>query len=116
MLLRLQKYNLRVTYTKGSELYIADTLSRAFVTDTEYIFNAFLQEISQINQSQWIPKISHSRFQQIREVTNCDHVLQTLKIIILTGWNDRQEDVPVAVRDYWNIRDELTAQDGVIDL
>ncbi|XP_011437820.3 retrovirus-related Pol polyprotein from transposon 297 [Magallana gigas] len=114
MLLRLQKYNLRVTYTKGSELYIADTLSRAFVTDTEYIFNAFSQEISQINQSEWIPKISHSRFQQIREMTNSDPVLQTLKTVILTGWNDRQEDVPVAVRDYWNIRDELTAQDGLI--
>lgn len=72
MLLRLQRYNLRVTYTKGCELYIADTLSRAFVTDTEYIFNAFSQEISQINQSEWIPKISHSRFQQIREMTNSD--------------------------------------------
>lgn len=114
MLLRLQKYNLRVTYTKGSELYIADTLSGAFVTDTKYIFNAFLQEISQINRSEWIAKISHSRFQQIREMTNCDPVLQTLKTIIHTGWNDRQEDVPVAVRDYWNIRDELTAQDGLI--
>lgn len=84
------------------------------MTDTEYIFNAFSQEISQINQSEWIPKISHSRFQQIREMTNSDPVLQTLKTVILTGWNDRQEDVPVAVRDYWNIRDELSAQDGLI--
>ena len=29
MLLRLQKYNLEVIYTRGKDLYIADTLSRA---------------------------------------------------------------------------------------
>lgn len=31
MMLRLQKYNLTVVYTKGSEMYLADTLSRAFI-------------------------------------------------------------------------------------
>ena len=31
MMLRLQKYDLIVTYKKGSEMYLADTLSRAFV-------------------------------------------------------------------------------------
>lgn len=111
MLLRLQNYNLPVTYTKGSELYIAETLSKAFVTDTESIFNAFSQQISQINQSEWIPKISHSRFRQIREKTNCDPVLQILKTI---GWNDHQDDIPEAVRDYWNTRNELSARDGLI--
>lgn len=31
MLLFLQKYDLKVTYNKGNEMYIADTLSRAFL-------------------------------------------------------------------------------------
>lgn len=31
MILRLQKYDLKVIYKKGSEMYLADTLSRAFV-------------------------------------------------------------------------------------
>ena len=30
MLLRLQQYDLQVTYKKGTELYVADTLSRAY--------------------------------------------------------------------------------------
>lgn len=30
MLLRLQKFDLHVSYKKGSEMYLADTLSRAF--------------------------------------------------------------------------------------
>lgn len=114
MLLRLQKYNLKVTYAKGREPYIADTLSRTFTTDNEYIFSTFAQEVSQIDQNECIPKIILSIFQQIRELTNQDQVLQTLKAVILTGWNERQYEVPVAVRDYWNIRDELTAPDGLI--
>ncbi|XP_062568920.1 uncharacterized protein K02A2.6-like [Saccostrea cucullata] len=35
------------------------------------------------------------------------------KTAILTGWKEHHE-VPVAVRNYWNIRDELTVQDGLI--
>ena len=31
MLLRLQKYQLEVTYKKGSQMYLADTLSRAYL-------------------------------------------------------------------------------------
>ena len=31
MLLRLQRYSLDVTYTRGSEMYIADTMSRAYI-------------------------------------------------------------------------------------
>ena len=30
MLLRLQQYDLQVTYKKGTELYVADSLSRAY--------------------------------------------------------------------------------------
>lgn len=59
MLLRVQKYHIGETYTKGSELYIANTLPRAFVTDKGYYSNEFSQEISQIYQSEWISKISH---------------------------------------------------------
>jgi len=33
MLLRLQKYSLKVTYKKGSEMFLADTLSRAHLSE-----------------------------------------------------------------------------------
>lgn len=78
-------------YNLYPELYKAmyRTKSRGFKTYKEYISNAFLQEISQIN-IQWMDsKVSHSRFQQIIGMTNWDPVLQTIKTIILNGWNDR---------------------------
>ncbi|GFN85683.1 retrovirus-related pol polyprotein from transposon 297-like protein [Plakobranchus ocellatus] len=33
MMLRLMRYNLHVKYTPGSQMYIADTLSRAYMLD-----------------------------------------------------------------------------------
>ena len=36
MLLRLQKYSLNVVYRAGSQLYLADFLSRAHLTDTDH--------------------------------------------------------------------------------
>ena len=35
MLLHLQKYNLKIMYKPGKELFIADTLSRAFVPNEQ---------------------------------------------------------------------------------
>ena len=35
MLLKLQKYNLTVKYTRGKDMHIADALSRAYLNDTE---------------------------------------------------------------------------------
>ena len=35
MLLKLQKYDLKMTCKKGTQLYVADTLSRAYLTNTD---------------------------------------------------------------------------------
>ena len=34
MMMQLQRYDLKVVYEKGSELYLADTLSRAHMEET----------------------------------------------------------------------------------
>jgi hypothetical protein len=33
MLMKLQRYDLRIVYVPGKEMYISDTLSRAFLSD-----------------------------------------------------------------------------------
>ena len=35
MLLRLQRYDFQIRYRRGSELYIEDTLSRAYLNEVE---------------------------------------------------------------------------------
>lgn len=35
MMMQLQRYNMNVIYKKGKEMYLADTLSRAFLHDEQ---------------------------------------------------------------------------------
>ena len=126
MLLRLQKYNLNVTYQKGTEMYIADTLSRAAlvqadkrsVTPVEQIFQIgqqtpFEQFLENINHTEFL-RVTDDRLRQIQQQTVEDTALQVLKTTILTGWPETKEEVPVIIREYWAYRDELTVQNGVL--
>ncbi len=45
MLLRLQRYSLEVTYVRGSEMYIADTLSRAYIPGNSSVHAVTFAEI-----------------------------------------------------------------------
>ena len=40
MLLRLQRYRLRVKYKKGDQLFLADTLSHAYISDIYMLVNS----------------------------------------------------------------------------
>lgn len=126
MLLRLQKYNLNVTYQKGTEMYIADTLSRAAltqkaqgnVTPAEQVFQIeqqtpFEQFLESINHAEFL-RVTDDRLRQIQQQTVEDTALQVLKTTILTGWPETKEEVPLIIREYWAYRDELTVQNGVL--
>ena len=45
MVLRLERYSLEVTYVRGSEMYIADTLSRAYIPDNPSVHAVTFAEI-----------------------------------------------------------------------
>ena len=127
MLLRLQKYNLYVKYLPGSQMYIADMLSRAYLQADhsqhgnipEYqIFQLsqeqlLFQEIADINQVDYM-RLSEGTHQQIQQCTVADAALQSLMNMIMVGWPLTKEEVPVCIREYWNYKEELTVQDGVL--
>lgn len=124
MLLRLQKYKLNVTYQKGTEMYITDTLSRAALTQedqyratpAEQIFQIerqtpFEQFLENINHAEFL-RVTDDRLKQIQQHTVQDTALQVLKTTILTGWPETKEEIPLLIREYWAYRDELTVQNG----
>ena len=50
MLLQLQRYSLRVSYKRGSQMHLADTLSRAYISEVDYSVEfAELAEIDHTN-------------------------------------------------------------------
>ena len=51
---------------------------------------------------------------EIQRETAADSVLQCLIQVILQGWPDQKEALPSELHPYFTVRDELTAQDGIL--
>lgn len=117
MLLRLQRYNLEVTYKPGSQMYVADHLSRAYLKNQDDQphdeFQVFALELEEINPLDTV-KITSERLGQLQKATEQDPVMQTLKSTILVGWPDTREQVPISIREYWNFREDLTLHNGIL--
>ena len=65
MLLQLQKYDIRLQYTTGKEMYIADTLSRAYL---KHLPNDNESDIEGVNMLSDLP-ISEQRISEIEQYT-----------------------------------------------
>ena len=79
MLLCLQQYDLQVTYKKGTELYVADTLSTTYQKVDP---NDSLEEKLEIPK---VLPISPSKLKELQKETQEDPVLQQLKQVIVEG-------------------------------
>ena len=53
MLLRLQKYNLELKYKKGQDMFLADTLSRAYLPEVNA--SDFVAELEHVDHKQSLP-------------------------------------------------------------
>ena len=100
MILRLYRYDVDFRYIEGSKLFIADTMSRAYlvVPDTHLrvmMVNALKGE-------------SDQRIKEVKEATVTDESMQTLLDIIKEGWPEHKKDVPSEVRPYFDVRDTLS--------
>ena len=113
MMPRLQRHNLDVTYKPGPQMYIADHLSRASMSDSGAPDKVFALELEGIGPLNTV-KISSERLSQLQKDTEQDPVMQTLKTTILTGWPTEREEVPVHITEFWTYRDELTLHNGIL--
>lgn len=107
----LQTYSLRVTYKKGRNMYLADTLSHAFLPDVNAC--EFTQELEAVDHRAFLP-VSKERWQQIKYASADDPVLQQLRATIRQGWPKQRSDVPGCLYAYFDIGDVLTVQDELV--
>ena len=111
MLLQLQKYSLHVMYKKGSAMYLADTLSRAY-----------LHEVNTCRLAHSLEEVDHTmllaippdHLQKIKQASSDDIVLKELRSTIQLGWPEKKCSVKESVLAYHDIRDELTVQDSLV--
>lgn len=111
MLLRLQRYNLKVMYKPGMELYIADALSRAYLHEQK---ENLLEEDLAVN---WITSqlhISDQKQDAFKKATAEDAEMQMLKKAVLNGWANERPMMPRSIQQYWTFREEISYEDGLL--
>ena len=116
MMMQLQKYNLKVVYKRGVEMYIADTLSRAYLSAPSQVSEEekeFIRTVENVEMAKYL-SISPERLHELQKKTQDDPILQDLKSNIKNGWPNERNRVLPRTRAYFNFRDELSVQDGII--
>ncbi|XP_061722995.1 uncharacterized protein K02A2.6-like [Cydia pomonella] len=108
MLYQILPYNPKVTYKKGSEMYVADTLSR----DCEKLN---CEDVNSENlQVCAIVPFSKNRRQEIKQEIENSSELKTLKQIIQDGWPEKMEQLPDNLKKYWHYRETLSVYNNLI--
>ena len=114
LLIRLQKYQPMVKYVPGKFLFIADTLSRAYLPakgeqqelneDIEVMVHSMVTEIP----------ASPEKIEELKKETAKDEALSQLKKQMIEGWPNHKHEVPQNIAIYWNIRHDLSEAEGLI--
>ena len=107
MMLKIQMYDTEIRYQRGTEMFIADLLSRAHLDESKQ------EEFEYINMLKYLP-IRKDRLLRIKEATNNDRNMKSLRDVIMNGWPEEKKLLPTEIWVYFQSRDELTVQDGLI--
>ncbi|CAB4017439.1 transposon Tf2-1 poly [Paramuricea clavata] len=107
MLLRLQPYDCIIKYKPGKEMGIADTLSRLSPREGDEIPG---MQVKIHHLVEFLPV----ELQQIKDETAKDGTLQILTEQVMQGWPDSIKKTQQAIKPYWNNRDDISIQEGVL--
>ena len=124
MMLRLQRYQLRVIYKPGKEAgHIEDFLSRAPLVYTEHTQMQTPTTVYAMGLSQpELEQVSHAcdinfptqTLETIKTHTAQDPVLQTLQASISRGWPENKQHIGQSLQPFWTYKEELTIDKGLI--
>ena len=109
--IRAWQYDFVPQHIPGRINVIADSLSR--VTPLELQDSNAEKDILAVNFLQYSSIEERERDEVLHE-TNKDKELQSLKHYISTGWPAKRSQIPVSLHPYWNFRDELTVESGIL--
>ena len=115
MRLRMQYYDFTLIHKPGSQLYIADALSRAFLDNFCDSHNEFLDrdrdQLHAVVTGILPQKLFREKF---RQATCSDPSLNVLKSYIEGGWPRNKRACIQPLRAFWKIRNELSTHEDLI--
>ena len=109
MLLRLQHYDMVITYRPGKEMLLADALSRlpSRANNTEIKLDLWVKTIS-------FAAFSSSRLTKTATETQKDPILSTVHRLTQNGWPWVQRHILRVARNCWDFRDELSIEGDLL--
>ena len=105
MLLQLQRFDVTIRYRKGSEMQLADALSRCPARASPEI---------KLNMRVDYIAFSRSWIETIKEQLAEDPILATVYQLTQQGWPHERRHVPRTARRYFDFRDELSTDNGLL--
>ena len=105
MLLELQKYDVTIKYRPGKEMQLADALSHCPARASQEIKLDMRVDYIAFTKP-WIEKLKDS--------TQRDPILVTVYQLTQQGWPHQRRHVPHLARRYWDFRDKLSTDDGML--
>ena len=91
-------------------MYIADMLSRAYIPGEPSVHAVALAKMGKTEGL----SVSPGRQEELRAATASDCALQKLMQVTMKGWPAQKSDSDLDVRAYYNVRHELTVQNGLV--
>ena len=111
IIMKLFRYDIEFQFVKGTDLVIADALSRDFIDTDERDENE--TERLRICEVSVFEQFPDARISEIKDATKNDSVMQKLINVVINGW-PRKDQVDPDLLPYFSFRDTLSHKDGVI--
>jgi len=115
--MKLQRYGFNLNCKRRRTLHLAQTLSRAALPQSISArvthFNVFIMEMES-EQNSRKPRLEETTENHPREETSKDVTRATLYKVIVHGWPEDRSVISDSLRPYWNYRDKLSVQNGII--
>ena len=109
--IRAWQYEFDIQHIPGRNNVISNALSR--VTPLELQDSSTEREILAVNFLHY-SSIEKKERDEVLQETNKNPELQALKHAISTGWPAKTNKIPTSLHPYWNFRDELTIDGGIL--
>jgi len=110
-LLRLQKYQFKLKFVPGKYMFVSDTLSRAYMSETVEVDDDIEIHVHTLVTN--VP-VKPDTFKDLVQETSQDVVLQRLKQTIIQGWPETRGETDDEIKPYWNGREEYHVAEGLI--